>query len=151
MWQGRNKTHKSEQASSPMNWFSSPSPDPRIRLNWQTIGPCHGYVPERAVAPYSSTLAWKIPWMEEPGRLQSMGSHRVGHDWSDLVVVIVGVCSDSDKAISQLLPKPKRQEEGTNSSQQVLEKSLVWRRPLKDVLSRLMDKGSPVLQLSGHN
>ena len=31
------------------------------------------------MAPYSSTLAWKIPWMEEPGRLQSMGSLRVGH------------------------------------------------------------------------
>ena len=32
--------------------------------------------------PHSSTLAWKIPWMEEPGRLQSMGSLRVGHDWA---------------------------------------------------------------------
>ena len=32
-------------------------------------------------APHSSTLAWKIPWTEEPGRLQSMGSLRVGHDW----------------------------------------------------------------------
>ena len=39
---------------------------------------------EKAMAPYSGTLAWKIPWMEEPGRLQSMGSHRVGHNWSDL-------------------------------------------------------------------
>ena len=37
-------------------------------------------VPEKAMAPHSSTLAWKIPWMEEPGRLQSMGSLRVGHD-----------------------------------------------------------------------
>ena len=36
------------------------------------------------MAPHSSTLAWKIPWMEEPGRLQSMGSHRVGHDRNDL-------------------------------------------------------------------
>ena len=36
------------------------------------------------MAPNSSTLAWKISWMEEPGRLQSMGSHRVGHNWSDL-------------------------------------------------------------------
>ena len=36
---------------------------------------------EKAMAPHSSTLAWKIPWMEEPGRLQSMGSLRVGHDW----------------------------------------------------------------------
>ena len=33
---------------------------------------------EKAMAPHSSTLAWKIPWMEEPGRLQSMGSQRVG-------------------------------------------------------------------------
>ena len=32
------------------------------------------------MAPHSSTLAWKIPWMEEPGGLQSMGSLRVGHD-----------------------------------------------------------------------
>ena len=32
------------------------------------------------MAPHSSTLAWKIPWMEEPGELQSMGSQRVGHD-----------------------------------------------------------------------
>ena len=36
------------------------------------------------MAPHSSTLAWKIPWVEEPGGLPSMGSHRVGHDWSDL-------------------------------------------------------------------
>ena len=35
---------------------------------------------EKEVATHSSTLAWKIPWTEEPGRLQSMGSHRVGHD-----------------------------------------------------------------------
>ena len=35
---------------------------------------------EKALAPHSSTLAWKIPWMEEPGRLQSMGSLRVRHD-----------------------------------------------------------------------
>ena len=37
---------------------------------------------EKAMAPHSSTLAWKIPWMEEPGRLQSMGLLRVGHDWA---------------------------------------------------------------------
>ena len=34
-----------------------------------------------SMAPHSSTLAWKTPWMEEPGRLQSMGSLRLGHDW----------------------------------------------------------------------
>ena len=36
---------------------------------------------EKAMAPHSSTLAWKIPWTEKPGRLQPMGSWRVGHDW----------------------------------------------------------------------
>ena len=35
---------------------------------------------EKAMATHSSTLAWKIPWVEEPGRLQSMGSGRVGHN-----------------------------------------------------------------------
>ena len=37
---------------------------------------------EKAMAPHSSTLAWKIPWMEEPGGLQSMGSLGVGHNWA---------------------------------------------------------------------
>ena len=36
---------------------------------------------EKAMVPHSSTLAWKIPWTEEPGRLQSMGSRRVRYDW----------------------------------------------------------------------
>ena len=35
---------------------------------------------EKAMAPHSSTFAWKIPWTEEPGELQSMGSLRVRHD-----------------------------------------------------------------------
>ena len=38
------------------------------------------YITEKAMAPHSSTLAWKIPWTEEPGGLQSMGSLRVRHD-----------------------------------------------------------------------
>ena len=40
------------------------------------------FVSEKAMPPHSSTLAWKIPWTEEPGRLQSMGSLRAGHDWA---------------------------------------------------------------------
>ena len=42
------------------------------------------YYAEKALARHSNTLAWKIPWTEEPGRLLSMGSLRGGHDWSDL-------------------------------------------------------------------
>ena len=40
----------------------------------------YDYSSEKAMAPHSSTLAWKIPWAEEPGKLQSMGLLRVGHD-----------------------------------------------------------------------
>ena len=40
------------------------------------------FLAEKAMAPHSSTLAWKIPWTEEPGRLQSMGLLRVRHDWA---------------------------------------------------------------------
>ena len=40
------------------------------------------HISKKAMAAHSSTLAWKIPWMEEPGELQSMGSLGVGHDWA---------------------------------------------------------------------
>ena len=40
------------------------------------------------MATHSSVLAWRIPGMGEPGGLPSVGSHKVGHDWSDLVVVV---------------------------------------------------------------
>ena len=46
----------------------------------ETIVRCLILNSEKAMAPHSSTLAWKIPWMEELGGLQSMGSQRVGHD-----------------------------------------------------------------------
>ena len=45
---------------------------------------------EKAMAPHSSALAWKIPWMEKPGRLQSMGSLRVGHNWMTSLSLFTG-------------------------------------------------------------
>ena len=44
------------------------------------LGGLYSSILEKKMAPHSSTLAWKIPWMEEPGRLKSMGSLRIGHD-----------------------------------------------------------------------
>ena len=41
---------------------------------WVCVWVCVRITSEKAMAPHSSTLAWKIPWMEEPGRLESMGS-----------------------------------------------------------------------------
>ena len=54
---------------------------PRLLCPPLSPGVCSHSCP--LMAPHSSTLAWKIPWMEEPGRLQSMGSLRVGHDWAN--------------------------------------------------------------------
>ena len=46
---------------------------------------------EKEMATHSSILAWRIPGMEEPGGLLSMGSRRVGHDWSDLAAAALGI------------------------------------------------------------
>ena len=52
---------------------------PTMRETWvQSVGQEDSL--EKEMATHSSTLAWKIPWMEEPGRLQSVGSQRVGHN-----------------------------------------------------------------------
>ena len=48
----------------------------------QGISPTQGLNPGLRMAPHSSSLAWKIPWTEEPGGLQSMGLLRVGHNWA---------------------------------------------------------------------
>ena len=58
------------------------APDPKGAYTWAGviyIPPLPSYL-EQEIATHSSTLAWKIPWMAEPGRLQSMGLQRVGHD-----------------------------------------------------------------------
>ena len=53
----------------------------------------HFHTLEKEMAPYSSVLAWRIPGTEEPGGLLSVGSHRVGHNWSDLAAAAVLVLS----------------------------------------------------------
>ena len=61
--------------------FSNESNDNSSWLYEYLLWTMH-YSPEKAMAPHSSTLAWKVPWMEEPSGLQSMGSLRVRHDWA---------------------------------------------------------------------
>jgi len=53
--------------------------DPEASSSLPFLSTCYVSA-EKAMATHSSTLAWKIPWTEEPGRLQSVGSLRVGHD-----------------------------------------------------------------------
>ena len=53
----------------------------------------HFHALEKEMATHSSVLAWRIPGMGEPHRLLSMGSHRVGYDWSDLAAAAAAVCN----------------------------------------------------------
>ena len=62
------------------------NPPAILEMRIQSLG--WEYLLEKEMATHSSTLAWQIPWMEEPGGLPSMGSHGVGHDWSDLAAAL---------------------------------------------------------------
>ena len=53
---------------------------------------CRGIYSEKAMAPHSSPLAWKIPWTEEPGRLQSRGLRRVRHNWATSLSLFTFMC-----------------------------------------------------------
>ena len=65
----------------------------RVRHDWSDLAAAvltfHFHALEKEMATHSSILAWRIPGTGEPGGLLSMGSHRVGHDWSDLAVAAV--------------------------------------------------------------
>ena len=64
----------------------------------------HFHALEMEMATHSSVLAWRIPGMGEPGGLQSMGLHRVGHDWSDLAAAAAAVDKQKyEYTISQFL------------------------------------------------
>ena len=67
----------------PVNLWTQEHTD-RGRGSWVLILPLQtpSVILEKAMAPHSSTLAWRIPWMGEHGRLKSMGSLRLGHDWA---------------------------------------------------------------------
>ena len=60
----------------------------------------HFHALEKEMATHSSVLAWRIPGMGEPGGLLSMGSHRVGHDWSDLVAAAASIWVFSESVSS---------------------------------------------------
>ena len=80
----------------------------------------HFHALEKEMATHSSVLAWRIPGMGKPGGLLSMGSHRVGHDWSDLAIVIAKWETSCDVCHVASLPpscfalwgKPRGQQSG---------------------------------------
>ena len=60
------------------------------------------HILEKEMAIHSSTLAWKIPWMEEPDRLQSMGSQRLGHDWATSLHFFIYICTHTKEYYSAM-------------------------------------------------
>ena len=58
---------------------------------------------EEGMATHSSVLAWRIPWTEEPGGLQSMGSQRFGHDWNDLACMLGHRCFKGEEILQSVL------------------------------------------------
>ena len=83
-----------------------------LMCTWRKGNPCglsdlpftfHFHALEKETATHSSVLTWRIPGTREPGGLPSMGSHGVGHDWSDLAVAAAVTMENS----TQVLPKIK--------------------------------------------
>ena len=66
----------------------------------------HFHASEKEMASHSSVLAWRIPGMGEPGGLLSMGSHRVGHDWSDLAAAAAYIYITSSLSLPPAHPHP---------------------------------------------
>ena len=76
---------------------------------------------EKEMATHSSTFTWKIPWMEEPGGLQSMGSQRVGHDWATSLSFFHFLSAHGDQGLYLF---HKRQSESQLTLEKVKVKSL---------------------------
>ena len=78
-------SHHTPPHPTPPGHHRAPSWAPCVHIaasHWLSVLHMVVYILEKAVAPHSSTFAWKIPWTEKPGGLQSMKVARVGHDWA---------------------------------------------------------------------
>ena len=73
-----------------LNKYMAPFPEATYWQRSMSVYYSLGEQSEKAMATHSSTLAWKIPWTEEPSRLQSMGSLRVGHNWATWLSLFLG-------------------------------------------------------------
>ena len=91
---------------------------------------------EKEMATHSSVLAWRIPGTGEPGGLPSMGSHRVGQDWSDLAAAaVVGMNSGEEpEAMSNTGVSPKK----TEPVRDILKEKLIYSRELAPVIIKAL-------------
>ena len=86
-----NGNHSSTLPGESQGWRSLVGGGPCGLQESDTTEQLHFHALEKEMAIHSSVLAWRIPGTEEPGGLLSMGSHRVGHDWSDLAAAAAAI------------------------------------------------------------
>ena len=125
----------------------------QIRLSIFTFT-FHLHALEKEMATHSSVLAWRIPGTGEPGGLLSVGSHRVGHDWSDLAAAAAPSPSPllSVLSLTPSIQLPDSSQSSPDSSQSfpwlLPDLSLTPPRPLPDSSLCLVSRKYPVLMLS---
>ena len=110
---------------------------------------------EKEMATHSSTLAWRIPWREEPGRLQSTGAQRVGHDWTLIHAKVEITWTSLVAQRLKCLPGMQETRVWTLGREDPLEKemathssTLAWRIPWSEEPGTLPSMGS---QRVGHD
>ena len=106
---------------------------------------------EKEMATHSSTITWKIPWTEEPGRLQSIGSQRVGHNWATSLSLSAGkesTCNAEDAGEVGSIPGLGLCPGGGHGNP--LQYSCL-ENPWTEECGRLQSMGSQLKQLSTHN
>jgi len=91
----------------------------------------HFHALEKEMATHSSVLAWRIPGMGKPGGLPSMGSHRVGHDWSDLAIAIANLSIDVKFYTQETIRNQWKKSNTTQPDGEIynvyeLEESVLW-------------------------
>ena len=104
---------------------------------------------EKGMATHSSILAWRIPWTEEPGRLQSMRSQRVGHEWATNTLLYIPFCTMMETNSGGLLSRRLISDLFLNRTRGYLEKAmaphsstLAWKIPWTEEPGRLQSMGS---------
>ena len=88
----------------------------------------HFHALEKELATHSSVLAWRIPGTGEPGGLPSMGSHRVGHDWSDLAAAAAAGMQDPGEGKGNLLQYSSLENPKDREAQWLQSMGLQWVR-----------------------
>ena len=134
--------------NDPERWMAEPQKNTCIKLVaafvWETQVPSLGWEDplEKEMATHTSILAWKIPWAEERGRLQFMGSQRVGHHWAtSLSLSLVAQMVKSLPAVWEIRVWSLGREDPLEKAMATRSSIHAWRIPWTEEPGRLQSVG----------